>query len=197
MKRDTKGLAAFALQRPTPRLTSLGRTGIAIALCLYGLRGTVKGQRIPKAVIFVSPHFGGAVMLECPTSSDSARSESCASNQTVYPREMTSTPAALAESGGCPVQHGRGGSDSAAKLKPDNLMYGSEVLQVPPEAANLSAGRVHSSIPRADTAETWVYPSERMFYNAMRRKGFEANPDDMRTVVAMHNVGIWWSSQRF
>jgi cytochrome c heme-lyase len=34
----------------------------------------------------------------------------------------------------------------------------------------------------------WIYPSEQMFFNAMRRKGFEGREDDMRTIVPIHNA---------
>ena len=51
---------------------------------------------------------------------------------------------------------------------------------LPPEAESLGAQRHRSSIPMADPAnvphhqgqgqDTWLYPSERMFYTAMKRK---------------------------
>ncbi|KAJ1964025.1 Cytochrome c1 heme lyase [Dispira parvispora] len=34
----------------------------------------------------------------------------------------------------------------------------------------------------------WVYPSEQMFYNAMKRKNWSANERDMHSVVAIHNI---------
>jgi cytochrome c heme-lyase len=34
----------------------------------------------------------------------------------------------------------------------------------------------------------WVYPSEQMFYNAMKRKGWQPEEDDMRAIVAIHNT---------
>lgn len=37
------------------------------------------------------------------------------------------------------------------------------------------------------THDRWVYPSEQQFYNAMRRKGWPADPGDMSNVVAIHN----------
>ncbi len=37
--------------------------------------------------------------------------------------------------------------------------------------------------------QTWVYPSEQMFYNAMKRKGWQPSEDDMAAVVAIHNAG--------
>ncbi|KAM7196918.1 Cytochrome c/c1 hem-lyase [Naviculisporaceae sp. PSN 640] len=74
----------------------------------------------------------------------------------------------------------------------------------------LDENRVISSIPRAPTSpadpaaarpsnheiETgasesgkWIYPSEKMFFEAMRRKGnTSANPVDMKTVVPIHNA---------
>ena len=36
-------------------------------------------------------------------------------------------------------------------------------------------------------AVVWQYPSEQMFYNAMRRKGWDAKEEDMPAVVAIHN----------
>ncbi|CAE7921867.1 cchl, partial [Symbiodinium sp. KB8] len=34
----------------------------------------------------------------------------------------------------------------------------------------------------------WVYPSPQMFYNAMKRKGYEAKEEDMSNIVAIHNA---------
>jgi cytochrome c heme-lyase len=56
-----------------------------------------------------------------------------------------------------------------------------------------------SNIPRGDfkpvhqedvpsNGETWVYPSEQMFFNAMKRKGWEPKEEDMRAVVGIHNA---------
>ena len=33
-----------------------------------------------------------------------------------------------------------------------------------------------------------MYPSERQFFSAMKRKGWDPSPDDMRNVVAIHNA---------
>lgn len=59
--------------------------------------------------------------------------------------------------------------------------------------AGLSSDRVASSIPRADTNTTWLYPSSQMFYNALRRKhGQVANTPihstDMDIIVTIHNM---------
>lgn len=63
----------------------------------------------------------------------------------------------------------------------------------------LSGVRVVSSIPRstpddhhvkeeASKSSSWLYPSEQMFYNAMKRKGAEPKPEDMQLVVNIHNI---------
>jgi hypothetical protein len=68
-----------------------------------------------------------------------------------------------------------------------------------PEAGqpfDLSKDREVSSIPRADTANHWVYPSEQMFWNAMRKKGWNktdvhGNPieaKDLTNIIRIHNV---------
>ena len=36
--------------------------------------------------------------------------------------------------------------------------------------------------------KTWVYPSQQMFFNAMRRKGWSPDENDMASVVAIHNA---------
>lgn len=38
------------------------------------------------------------------------------------------------------------------------------------------------------SSDTWVYPSEQMFFNAMKRKGWQPSEDDMSAVVAIHNA---------
>ncbi|DBA03600.1 TPA: hypothetical protein N0F65_006779 [Lagenidium giganteum] len=61
---------------------------------------------------------------------------------------------------------------------------------------NLSKARVVSSIPKSDFTpehqregkDRWEYPSEDMYYKAMKRKGWEPEPEQMRTIVAIHNT---------
>ena len=57
----------------------------------------------------------------------------------------------------------------------------------PGQRLPLSKERVSSTIPGQAESGTWQYPSPQMFYNAMRRKGYEPKEEDMRTVVAIHN----------
>lgn len=51
----------------------------------------------------------------------------------------------------------------------------------------LSTDRVDSTIP-GPSEGNWQYPSQQMFYNAMRRKGYDPQEQDMRAVVAVHNT---------
>jgi cytochrome c heme-lyase len=81
----------------------------------------------------------------------------------------------------------------------------------PAAAGGLGTDRVISSIPRSTTnasacpvehgasanaeiesgahdSGNWVYPSEKMFFDAMKRKGYDARTTDMKTVVPIHNA---------
>lgn len=73
---------------------------------------------------------------------------------------VTSTiPRSLATPEECPVDHG-------ASANPSN--------------AEIESG--------ADASGNWVYPSEKMFFEAMKRKGYDAREVDMKTVVPIHNA---------
>lgn len=60
----------------------------------------------------------------------------------------------------------------------------------------LPTERVRSSIPigdarpahQAGTGNTWSYPSQQMFFNAMLRKGWKPQEKEMGSVVAIHNT---------
>jgi cytochrome c heme-lyase len=58
----------------------------------------------------------------------------------------------------------------------------------PGQTKLLSTHRVKSTIPQADTDDTWQYPSQQMFYNAMKRKGYNPHEEDMDSVIAIHNA---------
>lgn len=92
---------------------------------------------------------------------------------------------------GCPVV----GANAANQMPP------SANEPLPGQAKPLSTWRQSSTIPTGSAAEElpphqeatasgekWVYPSEQMFFNAMRRKGWTPSEDDMTAVVAIHNA---------
>lgn len=78
----------------------------------------------------------------------------------------------------------------------------------PPTSSNpppriLGVHREISSIPRVNLdgsnsehdpktppqkSTNWIYPSEEMFFNAMKRKDWNPNTEDMRTIVPIHNA---------
>ncbi|KAH8885805.1 hypothetical protein GQ53DRAFT_750908 [Thozetella sp. PMI_491] len=78
---------------------------------------------------------------------------------------------------------------------------------LPAIPSHLGTDRVISSIPRSSSpgpsscpvnheqetgtsaSGNWIYPSEKMFFDAMKRKGYDsARVNDMRTVVPIHNA---------
>jgi cytochrome c heme-lyase len=79
----------------------------------------------------------------------------------------------------------------------------------PPEAPkSLGVDREISTIPRASPVNqdagakpahsekesgvsesgNWIYPSEKMFFEAMKRKGYSSDAKDMKTIVPIHNA---------
>ncbi|KFY58362.1 hypothetical protein V496_06171 [Pseudogymnoascus sp. VKM F-4515 (FW-2607)] len=82
----------------------------------------------------------------------------------------------------------------------------------PADVAAVSTGlgtqRVVSTIPRASPVDdtegskpansekesgvsangNWIYPSEKMFFDAMKRKGHSSDPKEMKTIVPIHNA---------
>ncbi|KAF9897939.1 Cytochrome c1 heme lyase [Lobosporangium transversale] len=52
---------------------------------------------------------------------------------------------------------------------------------------NKDAG-AHSADPDNDKENVWIYPSEQMFFNAMKRKNWSPREEDMKFVVPIHNM---------
>jgi cytochrome c heme-lyase len=88
------------------------------------------------------------------------------------------------------------------------LFSSSASQEAPVAAQGLGTERIISTIPRAspvDEAEgakpansekesgvsesgNWIYPSEKMFFEAMKRKGHSGEAADMKTIVPIHNA---------
>jgi len=97
---------------------------------------------------------------------------------------------------GCPVPH----SNRASSLScPSHSSEQSSKNQMPTDLAqkplpgqtiSLDTARAMSSIPTTEESDSkhWVYPSEQMFFDAMRRKNWNPNEIDMKTVVPIHNA---------
>lgn len=81
-------------------------------------------------------------------------------------------------------------------LDPATNMPPARVLQASGDdaaAAGLSVKREDSSIPREEDT-TWQYPSARMFYNALQRKGKGVPAEAIDSMLAVHNYlneAVW------
>jgi len=78
-------------------------------------------------------------------------------------------------------------------IDPKNMMPAPNQLPSPGQPFSLSTERQQSTIPKATAEEeTWQYPSEQMFWNAMLRKGWrwkdeDIAPEDMSSIIKIHN----------
>ena len=76
---------------------------------------------------------------------------------------------------------------------PRNMMPPANQQPSPDQPFPLPTERQKSSIPRSGTEDNWVYPSQQMFYNALRRKGWEFGPEDLEQsdmdhIIKIHNA---------
>ena len=81
------------------------------------------------------------------------------------------TPISNAE---CPIQGGSecpSNASNGSDVDPRNMMPPPNQRPAPNQPFPLPIDRQKSSIPKAGTEETWQYPSQQMFFNALLRKG--------------------------
>ncbi|KAI8899005.1 cytochrome c/c1 heme-lyase [Globomyces pollinis-pini] len=87
----------------------------------------------------------------------------------------------------CPVDH----NDQHPLLNPTNHMD-LHPNQTPAQDQRipLDIHREESSIPMGgkNDGKNWVYPSEQMFFNAMKRKNWNPNEKDMKSIIPIHNA---------
>lgn len=89
----------------------------------------------------------------------------------------------------CPMKQGQNDD-----IDPSNMMPPPNQRPAPDQPFPLSTDRVVSHIPKAGTDnETWVYPSQQMFWNAMLWKGWRWKEDDlsqkdMEHIINIHNA---------
>ncbi|RIA90577.1 cytochrome c/c1 heme-lyase [Glomus cerebriforme] len=89
------------------------------------------------------------------------------------------------------------GSDSLINASNNMLLYPNQ-KQAKGQRISLSTTRELSNIPRVigngestsvnNEEKVWIYPSEQMFFNAMKRKNWNPREEDMRVVIPMHNA---------
>ena len=85
-------------------------------------------------------------------------------------------------------------SSSGCPINPATNMPYAEKLQETNSNVKLDTKREKSSIPRAEANENWMYPSQQMFFNALKRKGKETDPEYIKDMVDIHNFlneGVW------
>jgi len=97
----------------------------------------------------------------------------------------------------CPMhQDASKSSTNENDINPLNMMPPPNQRPAPDQPFLLSTDREKSSIPKATedgSHETWTYPSEQMFWNAMLRKGWrwkddDPNGEDMTSIIKIHNA---------
>ncbi|KAF8862304.1 cytochrome c and c1 heme-lyase, partial [Acephala macrosclerotiorum] len=75
---------------------------------------------------------------------------------------------------------------------PKTLALDREISSIPraspvnnDEGAKPANGEKESGV---STSGNWIYPSEKMFFEAMKRKGYSSEAKDMKTIVPIHNA---------
>ncbi|TPX57934.1 holocytochrome-c synthase [Spizellomyces sp. 'palustris'] len=101
--------------------------------------------------------------------------------------DPTNNPLAGLSADSCPYSAERQEQELIAE---SNKMPPPSQLPAQDQKQALSTEREHSTIPMAGRFEGkhWVYPSEQMFFNAMRRKNWQPSEQDMSVVVPIHNA---------
>lgn len=127
-----------------------------------------------------SGDMAAAAATGCPVAQGSKGS--VASTAAFAEAAATNSSSAKSHASGCPVGHNPANNELPANQRP-----------AAGQKYTLPTDRVTSSIPSGDPATSsaeplWTYPSEQQFYNAMKRKGYSPNEQEMNAVVAIHNA---------
>lgn len=117
--------------------------------------------------------------------------------QIPQPAQQTAVPAALPSSTSSSwsswLPFSSGSSALPAAAAPAQSLGEHREISSIPRAATTGPSACPSNAEQETGADTatgnWVYPSEKQFYEAMKRKGHDgANAADMKTVVPIHNA---------
>jgi len=93
----------------------------------------------------------------------------------------------------CPSNPNAASVKDNSDVDPRNMMPPPNQRPSPDQPFDLPIDRQKSTIPKAGTTETWTYPSQQMFWNAMLRKGWrwkeedEVSQDTMSSIIKIHN----------
>ena len=91
----------------------------------------------------------------------------------------------------CPVEHKSRGIWANKVVSVGNTEVITKFINKE-NISNLTSAREISTIPRSsiqsNESKNWIYPSQQMFFNAMKRKNWNPNAADMQTIVTIHNA---------
>ncbi|XP_056409912.1 holocytochrome c-type synthase isoform X2 [Hyla sarda] len=126
----------------------------------------------------------------CPMHDKKTEASGCPMHKDVPQQQSCSGPAhqeRAYEYVQCPMKAG-----AKDDIDPSNMMPPPNQTPAPDQPFPLSLVREESTIPCASAEKNWVYPSEQMFWNAMLRKGWKWNedelkPEDMSNIIKIHN----------
>lgn len=165
------------------------------------LSQTLPASAAPKAGAAPHPIPAGMEADECPV--DHSRwTAPTGGNAAVAPPVMPPPPeAAAAAQTATEVSHGEASeADARAGLNPlNNMPLTARQQPMPGQRMPLPTAREASSIPKGAytpghqasgeaAPSVWEYPSPQMFFNALRRKRWDAKEEDIPFVVAIHNA---------
>lgn len=142
--------------------------------CQHKEAAATKDKEMPKD----ATHHHARVAVALASASSSQVPSECPMHQ-----EKNATAADSA----CPIKN-------ESDINPSNMMPPPNQMPSPGQPFPLSTNRIQSTIPKAGTeSEKWVYPSEQMFWNAMLRKGWrweedEIKQQDMSHIIHIHNA---------
>lgn len=100
---------------------------------------------------------------------------------------VAETPAKSA----CPVDHNSRSSwvnKVQISAVTDEAIETTGADTIKPSTVDLPVEREISSIPRTDSNSNWIYPSQKQFYDAMKRKNWDPLAEDMNSIVPIHNT---------
>lgn len=125
-----------------------------------------------------------------PPLTTAAPPSGCPMHQLEPPLECSKISQKASFTSECPMSQGKG--DSTA-INTDNMMPPPNQRPAPDQPFPLPTARQKSTIPKSGAAENWEYPSQQMFWNAMLRKGWRWNednlaPKDMDHIIRIHNA---------
>ncbi|EPS37152.1 hypothetical protein H072_9213 [Dactylellina haptotyla CBS 200.50] len=85
-------------------------------------------------------------------------------------------------------QHGNTHQTIAPHDKLSNSREISTIPRVTTTNGNSETPASHSASSISPSIGNWIYPSEKMFFDAMKRKDWDPKAEDMRMIVPIHNA---------